>query len=288
MMKKTIALIMVLVVVVSFVGCNNALEVGKEKTQEPIMFETITDLSSEKELSSDEENITSKENTSTNDSEITESPNSKASSTVYGNSSNPIANNKPASDKLVTSSKPKPTTSSNPTPTTSSKPSTSKPNVSKPVVINPSTPTEQMLKKIESYFFDLVNEERAKCECMYLERQTKLEQAANIRAKEIASCFSHSRPNGEYWSTTLDELNYKSKLSSENINFVQYAEKFTGSDKQLQDIAQTIFFGFKSSKPHYEAMITPIYDQTGISVYSNVQNGIVCFYTCHLFGHLGT
>lgn len=63
----------------------------------------------------------------------------------------------------------------------------------------------------------LVNQERAKNGLSALAWGTTCEAAANLRAKEIMTSYSHTRPNGESWSTTCPIPQTGGK-SGENLN----------------------------------------------------------------------
>ena len=64
---------------------------------------------------------------------------------------------------------------------------------------------------------DLVNAERAKVGLSALSIMPQAEAAAQIRATEIISSFSHTRPNGTSCFTALDEQGAKYMASGENI-----------------------------------------------------------------------
>ena len=63
----------------------------------------------------------------------------------------------------------------------------------------------------------LVNIERAKEGAGPLTIDEKACKAAAVRAEEIVTLFSHTRPNGTSWSTLLKEFNIKYKTAGENI-----------------------------------------------------------------------
>lgn len=67
----------------------------------------------------------------------------------------------------------------------------------------------------------LVNEERAKAGLSELALDKTIESAALIRAKEIQSVFSHTRPNGSAFHTALTESGVKYRGSGENIAWGQ-------------------------------------------------------------------
>lgn len=63
----------------------------------------------------------------------------------------------------------------------------------------------------------LVNVERAKYNLDPLTLDTQLCQAAQVRAKEITSSFSHTRPNGSSCFSVLSELGISYRSAGENI-----------------------------------------------------------------------
>ena len=64
--------------------------------------------------------------------------------------------------------------------------------------------------------FRLTNLERAKAGRSQLQHHSELSKAAMLRAKEITSLFSHTRPNGEFYDTVSGEFNVAC-LINENI-----------------------------------------------------------------------
>lgn len=67
----------------------------------------------------------------------------------------------------------------------------------------------------------LVNKERAKAGLSALTIDTKAEKAALVRAKEIQSSFSHTRPNGSMFATALKEAGVNYNTAGENIAWGQ-------------------------------------------------------------------
>lgn len=64
----------------------------------------------------------------------------------------------------------------------------------------------------------IVNSERKKKGLAPLSKNTLLTEAANIRAKEIASYFSHTRPNGSMCFTAISS-SYRYRTVGENIAY---------------------------------------------------------------------
>ena len=67
----------------------------------------------------------------------------------------------------------------------------------------------------------LVNAERAKQGLSALTIDTKVQQAALVRAKESVQSFSHTRPNGSSFSTALTEAGVSYRTAGENIAYGQ-------------------------------------------------------------------
>lgn len=67
----------------------------------------------------------------------------------------------------------------------------------------------------------LVNAERTKQGLSALTIDTKVQQAALVRAKESAQSFSHTRPNGSSFSTALTEAGVSYRTAGENIAYGQ-------------------------------------------------------------------
>ena len=99
------------------------------------------------------------------------------------------------------------------------KPENNKPENNKPENNKPEQDNSQ--SSFASQVVTLVNAERAKAGLTALTVDTNVTKAANVRAKEIVSSFSHTRPNGSSFSTALTESGAKFKGSGENIAWGQ-------------------------------------------------------------------
>jgi uncharacterized protein YkwD len=101
----------------------------------------------------------------------------------------------------------------------------------------------------------LINTERAKVGAPALKLSSELCSAADIRAKEIAQSFSHTRPNGSSFYTVLDDIGYSgSRSSGENIA--------AGNSS-----AAATFEQWMNSQGHYENMMKSGYKYMGIGFY---------------------
>lgn len=93
-----------------------------------------------------------------------------------------------------------------------------KPDVSVPDVDNSLSSTAQ---SYIAQIVTLVNAERAKNGLSALTYDSTLQSAAQVRAEEIVSSFSHTRPDGTYYSSVLKEFGVSYRRSGENIAWGQ-------------------------------------------------------------------
>ena len=153
--------------------------------------------------------------------------------------------------------------------------------------------TNTMLTKIKTKFLSLVNAERQKCGVLTLSENTYLSSVAVIRSNEIIEYWSHTRPDGTSFFSVIDESKYAYRTVGENLAMTSHlgngsfssSEKFTGSDEQLDAVANWMFYAFKNSPSHYSNMISNQFLETGIGIsyemYGNTQ--IPMFYISHIF-----
>lgn len=86
------------------------------------------------------------------------------------------------------------------------------------------TPGEEQLSFAEQVV-ELVNAERAKEGLAPLTIDKKVQAAAQVRAVEIKTSFSHTRPNGSSFATALKEQGVTYRRSGENIAWGQRTPK---------------------------------------------------------------
>lgn len=100
----------------------------------------------------------------------------------------------------------------------------------------------------------LVNEERSKAGLSALSYDSKVEAAANVRAKETELSFSHSRPDGTSFSTALKEQNISFRMSGENIAYGQIS-------------AEDVMKGWMNSPGHRANILNGNYTSIGVGYY---------------------
>ncbi len=81
--------------------------------------------------------------------------------------------------------------------------------------------TNQDAQTFANEVLKLLNQERAKAGLGTLTTNATLQKAANKRAQEIVTSFSHTRPDGRTSFSVLDEYNISYRAAGENIAYGQ-------------------------------------------------------------------
>lgn len=124
---------------------------------------------------------------------------------------------------------------------------------------------EQNLSYVEQVV-NLVNEERAKEGLAPLTLNTKVAAAAQVRAEEIVTSFSHTRPDGSSFATALKEQNISYRRAGENIAWGQ---------KSPEEVVNA----WMNSSGHRANIMNENFTSIGVGYYR--QNGVN--YWCQLF-----
>ena len=103
---------------------------------------------------------------------------------------------------------------------------------------------------------DLVNRERAKAGLNPVVLQENLTAAAQVRAKEIVTSFSHTRPNGTSCFTALKEAGVSYMGAGENIAYGQLS-------------ADAVMEGWMNSSGHRANILNKNFTKIGIGHYQN-------------------
>lgn len=152
--------------------------------------------------------------------------------------------NKPEVDKPETEKPEKPN------PDKPNKPTPEEPGDDKPEAENPGTDSSHADQVVK-----LVNKERKKAGLTELKVIKKITNAANVRAKEIVTSFSHTRPNGSKFSTALTENGAKFNGAGENIAWGQ---------KTPEEVMK----GWMNSKGHRDNILNKRYTSIGVGYYT--------------------
>lgn len=98
----------------------------------------------------------------------------------------------------------------------------------------------------------LVNQERAKVGASPLKLNTTMNKMANVRAKELKTLFSHTRPDGRDCFTVFDDFNLECFQAGENIAMT------------VSNDADHVMQLWINSEGHYLNMISSDYTELGV------------------------
>ena len=136
-------------------------------------------------------------------------------------------------------------------------PGTSTPETSTPGTENPGE--EDSTQSVHPYVLrivELVNEERAKAGLNPLTLQENVTEAAQVRAAECETLFSHTRPNGTSFSTALKEAGVSYRGAGENIAWGQKTP-------------EQVMEGWMNSSGHRANILNEKYTAIGVGYYQN-------------------
>ena len=103
--------------------------------------------------------------------------------------------------------------------------------------------------------FLLTNEERLKEDLSILSYNYDIQDAADLRAKECAELFSHTRPDGSSCYTVVEKFEYQ--VTGENL---------IKADKPIAD-AETLMKTWMNSPGHKANILLPEYTSISIGIY---------------------
>lgn len=128
---------------------------------------------------------------------------------------------------------------------------------------------------VENKIMTLLNELRLAKGLLPLTRNETLKAAANHRAIETQTSFSHTRPDGtDFYTIVLtDEYWYPYQTIGENLAMATYF-------KDEEGMAEFLFNGWVESEGHYANMIHPDFLEVGIGVHYDGE----FLYAVQLFG----
>ncbi|MCR5057060.1 MAG: CAP domain-containing protein [Clostridiales bacterium] len=207
--------------------------------------------------------ITETETTETTESETTEAPVSTSDTSATEPSeteTTPEATTEttPEVTEATPTPTPKPKPTKAPKPTATPVPATPTPVPATPTPVPPpaDTPTPKPKPTASSSdaqaVLDKVNEERAKSGAAPLVLDSTLNQAAQVRAAELAQSYGHTRPNGS---------SPKTAVSEQGLSFTRVAENISagyGSSSAAAD-------GWISSSGHHDNIVNPDFTKMGFA-----------------------
>lgn len=135
-----------------------------------------------------------------------------------------------------------------------------------PVPVQPTEPDPEptqnpnaSLSSFASQVVNLVNQERAKAGLSAVTVDSKVQQAAQVRAAEQARSFSHTRPNGTSCFTALKEAGVNYRGAGENIAYGQTTP-------------QAVMTAWMNSSGHRANILNAKYSKIGVGY--TVINGV--------------
>lgn len=122
----------------------------------------------------------------------------------------------------------------------------------------PETEAPEQSVSMAQQVANLVNQERAKAGLSPLTLREDLTAAAQIRAKETAVSFSHTRPDGSNFHTVLTQQQISYRRSGENIAWGQ-------------PTAQAVMNAWMNSQGHRANILNASYEYIGVGYYTDSQ-----------------
>lgn len=122
----------------------------------------------------------------------------------------------------------------------------------------PETEAPEQSASMAQQVANLVNQERAKAGLSPLALREDLTAAAQIRAKETAVSFSHTRPDGSNFHTVLTQQQISYRRSGENIAWGQ-------------PTAQAVMNAWMNSQGHRANILNASYEYIGVGYYTDSQ-----------------
>jgi uncharacterized protein YkwD len=114
----------------------------------------------------------------------------------------------------------------------------------------------------------LINELRSGVGASPLTIDANLTSIADIRAKEIAQDFSHTRPNGTSCFTTFADIG----VSRDNYGSV--GENIAAGTTRIYETVDSPFKSWVNSSGHYKNMVSTDFTLIGIGKYTDPVSGM--------------
>ena len=122
-----------------------------------------------------------------------------------------------------------------------------------------------------------INEVRAEAGSAPLTPDEELTPYADIRAAELPTLWSHTRPDGTRGLDILPSAIYPTR--AENLG--HYGIPYYDGD--LESVADILVQGWVNSSSHYTAMVNDAYSRVGIGICHTVSEPYDHYYLCCLF-----
>ncbi|MCH5267674.1 MAG: Ig-like domain-containing protein [Lachnospiraceae bacterium] len=116
--------------------------------------------------------------------------------------------------------------------------------------------TVKKAKTEEEKVLELANKERRKQGLNALKMDSKLQKAAQVRAKELEKKYDHKRPNGKNYTTVLKSKGVTYRISAENIGKGQMS-------------AEEVMLGWMNSPKQKNNILNKSYTKMGVGLYKS-------------------
>ncbi|AQP52933.1 CAP domain-containing protein [Vagococcus penaei] len=143
--------------------------------------------------------------------------------------------------------------------------------------VDESNQTTALEAEVEQKVTSMINRHRQANGRPHLKSRQRLSGAARVRAEELETYYSHTRPDGAHFSTVLGETGVPEfQTSGENI--LKYT---TNKTVDADYLANKMFNGWKNSQGHNENMLNRKFEEMAVAVYINGEAyyGVTLLYT---------
>lgn len=116
-----------------------------------------------------------------------------------------------------------------------------------------------------TYIVEYINQERYTA----VHIDSRLAYSTQMRAEEAYQKWSHTRPNGSHWDTTLANIiDIQTVLHGENLAQIEVPYQASYSEDELKNIAYLLHTGLKNSPTHYAVMTNENYKKVNVGIYT--------------------
>lgn len=129
--------------------------------------------------------------------------------------------------------------------------------------------TSHQLNLIKTTFIQLINQTRETPVVL----STSLSNSTSLRAQEAIIKWSHTRPNGSHWDTTLSSLiSIKKVAHGENLAQATIKYKTNYTDNELIEMVHSLHQGLINSPTHYHVMTNVKYKKVNIGICTQLKD----------------
>lgn len=124
--------------------------------------------------------------------------------------------------------------------------------------------SEDQISEIKTSFNKYLNEYRRNADRADLKINDKIKSASNLRAREIETKFSHTRPDGTNCQTAVDGLISNGTIVGENIIEISYSSY---EDLSTDEIAKHLAKLWFESPGHKNNMLHAVFNSHNLGIY---------------------